>query len=168
MPSSPARTATTIVLPGPPPGATRLPRFIVTCKPSVRLKEITPALARIFFVLEHLARRSCPPELRPTEWVITSINDGTHMAGSRHYTNEAIDLRSRSFPSERAKRAFRAHLEHVLNLRYVGSIDVAGLTEDRLETWEPKKFRVLYEGVGTPNEHFHVQVAKGQVYTGEE
>lgn len=28
---------------------------------------------------------------------ITSARDGTHMAGSKHYTGEAIDLRTRDF-----------------------------------------------------------------------
>lgn len=34
----------------------------------------------------------------------------------------------------------------------------------RLEALAGAKFRVLFEAVGTPNEHIHAQVRKGEVY----
>ena len=107
----------------------------LTVKASARFKAFTPALLHM---LTTLARIDAPvPEL-----VITSANDSKHLPSSKHYQNLALDLRSKSFPNARSKAAFRAALEKALGPR----------------------FRVLLEGVGTPNEHFHVQVRKGCVY----
>lgn len=77
--------------------------------------------------------------------VVTSGNDSTHSTGSRHYTDEAIDLRSHNFVSRAAKREFRVWWEE-----YLGP-----------------QFRVLLEQEGTPNEHFHAQVKKGHTYRPE-
>jgi hypothetical protein len=77
--------------------------------------------------------------------VVTSGNDSTHGAGSRHYTDEAIDVRTHNFTSRQAKRDFRQRWEEALG----------------------PQFRVLLEGEGTPNEHFHAQVRKGHVYRPE-
>lgn len=110
----------------------------ITTKPSVRVKEISPALAWILFALEGFARKlDVVPEL-----VITSINDSEHGVGSRHYTNEAVDVRSKNFPDVASKLAFRASLELALG----------------------PKFRVLFEDPAGNNEHFHIQVKKGEHY----
>lgn len=77
-------------------------------------------------------------------WV-TSGNDSTHGTGSRHYSDEAIDVRSHNFRSRMAKRYFREWYERTLG----------------------PQFRVLLEGEGTDNEHFHAQVRKGHVYVSE-
>ena len=74
--------------------------------------------------------------------MITSANDSTHLPTSKHYLDEAIDLRSNNFQAE-SKAMFRTELEKFLNL---GS---------------PCPFTVLLEDIGTSNEHFHVQVKKG-------
>jgi hypothetical protein len=140
-----------------PRGEKNSPGSIVTCKGGVRLAALSPALVRILFVLEHCARTGYWASLiGQTPLVITSINDGTHVANSRHYSNEAIDLRSHTFPSERAKREFRASFEYALNLR-------PGRT-----LFDPPLFRVMYESAGKANQHFHIQVAKGRRYTGFE
>ena len=76
--------------------------------------------------------------------VITSANDSTHGQKSRHYTNEALDLRSKSFPSVVAKQKFTALLRAELG----------------------PAFTVLFEGAGTPNEHWHLQTKKGTTYSG--
>ena len=39
------------------------------------------------------------------ELVITSIEDGRHMEGSKHYTGEALDLRTRYFTEEEKRKA---------------------------------------------------------------
>lgn len=64
----------------------------INVKPGVVVKEFNNALLKmleaidkIFLVLGHV----------PT---ITSVNDGTHMQNSKHYTNEAVDLRTRDLP----------------------------------------------------------------------
>lgn len=58
-------------------------------KEGVRLVELNDALLKmfegidkVFLVMGHV----------PT---ITSVNDGAHMQGSKHYSNEAVDLRTR-------------------------------------------------------------------------
>lgn len=124
----------------------------ILCKDSVRLKGVTPALAWMFYVLDGLARhrRGLPDQL-----VITSIYDGKHSPNSRHYRGEAIDLRSKNFPTVAAKRAFRAELENALNTHPVALASGVG-----------NLFRVLLEGIGTPNEHFHIQVKKGATFKG--
>lgn len=111
----------------------------VTCKSSVRLAGLSAGLCRILTVLEDLSRTATGI---PDELVITSISDGRHSPNSRHYRNEALDLRSHNFASREAKRLFRALFESALGV----------------------KFRVLLEGEGTPNEHFHVQIRKGGTY----
>jgi hypothetical protein len=79
---------------------------------------------------------------QPGQLVITAMSNGVHMKDSKHYSGEAIDLRSNNFASRELKREFRAGLE-----TYLGP-----------------KFRVLLEGETTVNEHFHIQVKKGQSF----
>lgn len=99
--------------------------------------ELTPALAYIFYKLEIFHSTRMSPQ--PDELVITSINDSKHSENSRHYTNEAIDLRSHNFKSIEDKEFFRVRLESFLG----------------------PKFTVLLENVGDSTEHFHIQVKKG-------
>lgn len=110
------------------------------CKPSVRFTAFTPALLRILRAVYTVAS-TCTDV---SNVVITSANDSTHGEKSRHYTNEALDLRSKSFPTVAAKQRFAARLRADLG----------------------SAFTVLYEGAGTPNEHWHVQPKKGTTYEG--
>lgn len=71
----------------------------------------------------------------PHDVYITSGNDSAHMVGSKHYTNEAVDIRSKNFPSAQAKRLF---ISDVL-LRLGTGYDM------------------ILEGEGTVNEHFHLE-----------
>lgn len=125
----------------------------ILCKDNVKLKGVTPALAWMFYVLDGIVRKSTLE--MPEQIVITSIYDGTHVANSRHYRGEAIDIRSKNFRTVASKRAFRAGLESALNTHPLAH--TAG---------SANQFRVLLEGEGTNNEHFHVQVKKGTVFTG--
>lgn len=59
-----------------------------------------PHIARIL----QLARDTAPPFVDATLWV-TSANDGRHMQGSRHYTNEAFDLRVRNIRGHVSREA---------------------------------------------------------------
>jgi hypothetical protein len=68
-------------------------------------------------------------------WV-TSLNDGTHMGGSKHYSGEAADLRT---------RGIREIGENPANI--AAALKVA-LGPD---------YDVLHESVGTPNEHIHIE-----------
>lgn len=104
----------------------------------VRVQEFTPALLHILVRTE----RFVDTLVEVDEVVITSINDSRHGAGSRHYTNEALDIRTHNWPSRESVRWFRRALEEQLGLQ----------------------FRVLLEDEGTKNEHLHVQVRKGHTY----
>ena len=112
---------------------------MVICKASVRFKRFTPAMLALLHALDAADRNFVDGQ--PTDLVITSANDATHGPKSRHYTDEAVDVRSKTFPAQ-TKAVFRAALERALG----------------------PKFRVLYEGAGTPNEHFHCQVRRGMAY----
>lgn len=71
--------------------------------------------------------------------VITAGFDGKHSVGSRHYTHEALDVRSKNFPSMEEKFRFVREFSSVLG----------------------PKFFVFLEAPNTPNEHFHMQVKRG-------
>lgn len=66
--------------------------------------------------------------------VVTSGNDSTHMARSRHYTDEALDFRTKTMGAQ-TKRQFMADLK-------------ARLGAD---------FDLVLEDDGGPNEHLHVE-----------
>lgn len=65
---------------------------------------------------------------------ITSGNDGTHMTGSKHYSDAALD--------------FRIHLVLPAQHKLLAESIRAALGPD---------YFVLLESDGTPNEHIHVQ-----------
>jgi hypothetical protein len=73
------------------------------------------------------------------EWsvrvVITSGNDSTHMDGSKHYSGEALDIRSKTFESEASKRRFMSDV-------------LARLGPD---------YQAILEDHGGPNEHIHIE-----------
>ena len=110
----------------------------VTVKSTVRFDEESLALGRLLGVLLHVASSwTDPPVL-----VVTAGSDGQHRQGSRHYTGEAIDVRSKNFPTLAAKERFREAYQMALG----------------------SKFRVLFESVETNQEHFHAQVRRGGSY----
>jgi hypothetical protein len=47
------------------------------------------------------------------EVVVTSVNDGSHSSGSKHWTGQAFDLRARTIP-ENAREAIRREFEITL------------------------------------------------------
>ena len=113
----------------------------VVCKPAVRFRGFTRGLIRILVAVQRVAERT-----RMAQVVITSANDGKHSQRprSRHYTNEAIDLRSRNFRTAAARDRFIARLREELGSR----------------------FYVAYEGHGKPSAHIHVQPRRGTVWRG--
>lgn len=60
---------------------------------------VCASLARKLSVIEGVVAHVCDQEL-----TITSGGDGKHMVGSRHYTGEAIDIRSRDMSEVQKKR----------------------------------------------------------------
>lgn len=108
-------------------------------KEGVRIKRWTLALEEILNAIRIVQERY---DWVPEIVVITSINDSNHMLGSRHYKDEALDIRSKNFKESIDKLMFQSVLGDELG----------------------PKFTVLFESKGTPNEHFHVQVKKGEVF----
>ena len=105
----------------------------VITKPSVRFGGFTWALCTILDTLLWCDAHPLPSQ--PADLVITAASDGTHKAGSKHYTYEALDVRSKSFPTDDAKRAFAIRLRAELG----------------------QNFTVLFENEGQSQEHFHIQ-----------
>ena len=111
---------------------------IIQFKDNVRIKRWTPAIATIIDTAEVLMNRyPWIPEL-----TVTSCNDSQHLPTSKHYTDEAIDIRSKNFNDDTDKRLFATSLQEMLGPR----------------------FTVLLENFGTFNEHFHIQVKKGETF----
>jgi len=69
-------------------------------------------------------------------YIITSVNDGKHSEGSKHYTNEAIDIRTKHLPDD-----------GVLKKQVASEIKEA-LGED---------FDVILESLGGQSEHIHCE-----------
>ena len=113
----------------------------LTCKPSVRFRGFTRGLVRILVEVLNVAEKT-----RMRDVVITSANDGRHSQRprSRHYSNEALDLRSRNFTTDAARQRFLRRLRRALG----------------------PGFWVAYESHGKPNAHFHVQVRRGTIWKG--
>jgi hypothetical protein len=110
----------------------------------VRLDFTSEPIRRLVLTLALVDRWSAG-DAYDGDLIITSGNDSRHSVGSRHFTNEAIDVRTHNFHSRTMKRAFRGWWENELG----------------------PQFRVLLEHEGTPNEHFHAQVKKGHTYRPE-
>ena len=68
--------------------------------------------------------------------VITSGNDGQHMPNSRHYENQALDVRSKQPFANRTEK-----------------IEFLNTVLDRLGP----NYQGLLENEGSPNEHFHFE-----------
>ena len=116
---------------------------VIVVKPGAVFKRFTPGLVRMLEALMSIALsgRELVPGM-PEDLVITSANDSTHGSGSRHYRDEALDVRSQSFTTRASKDIFRMTLQARLG----------------------EKFTVLFENEGTDSEHFHCQVRKGGSY----
>ena len=120
---------------------------MILCKGSVRVIQFTPALLHILNDLDSFHR--IRNDICPENLVITSINDSKHSEHSKHYSNEAIDLRSKSFDSWK-KSLFVVEFSKYINLN------------------STIPFTVLLENLGTENEHFHIQVKKGFTDAGKD
>ena len=99
------------------------------CKPGVIFEGFTRELALILLALVSTAEKLGLP------LVITAGSDGKHKKGSRHYTFQAIDVRSKTLTGEQ-RTAVGASLRTTLG----------------------PKFLVLLENSGTENEHFHIEL----------
>lgn len=110
---------------------------VTTKNRNVYFQEFTPALRRILQVVWEVN------DTHKYGLVITSANDSVHSKNSRHYTNEAIDLRTHNLKNP---------------------VEAQKIIKSKLGD----KFTVLYENPGTPNAHLHIQPKMGTTYTLED
>jgi hypothetical protein len=110
---------------------------VTTKNRNVWFGEFTPAMRRMLQVVWELN------DTHKYGLVITSANDSVHSKNSRHYVNEAIDLRTHNLKSPE---------------------EVQKLLKSKLGI----KFTVLYESPGTPNAHIHIQPRMGTTFTLED
>lgn len=122
---------------------------MITFKEDVRIVVYSSAIEWILYCLRQIDLM--PDQDQPANLVVTSVNDGQHsqVPKSRHYTNEAIDVRSKNFNTREAKTHFAFRLEMMLNAHQQ----------------HKNCFSVIYEQEGTQNEHFHIQVRKGIIFS---
>lgn len=69
------------------------------------------------------------------EFIITSVNDGRHMDDSKHFTDEALDSRTKHIQDEYSKKLIASEIKESLG-------------ED---------FDVILESLGGDNEHLHIE-----------
>jgi hypothetical protein len=113
--------------------------MVITKNSTVHFKRFTPAMMSMLNVLYALNQQQIPDF--PEDFVITSANDSTsHSVKSKHYEDKAIDVRSKNFKTRTAKFLFINRVQHILG----------------------PKFTALLENHGTANEHFHIQVKRGE------
>jgi hypothetical protein len=74
--------------------------------------------------------------------IVITCGKEAHTSGS-HPKSKALDVRSKNFPSKKAKHEFKAWLEKMLG----------------------PYFTVLLENEGKYNEHFHIQVKIGMEFS---
>mgnify|MGYP001596234148 CR=1 FL=1 len=99
----------------------------LTCKVGVQ-----PPLVRLLCGIANVvAKEDTVPDV-----VITSANDGIHGAGSLHYRDCAVDIRTKNFASQDTLRAFLNRLKLEL-----GDSD----------------YDFVHEDPGGPNQHIHVE-----------
>jgi hypothetical protein len=112
---------------------------VLACKPSVRFRGFTLPLLHLLGALLRVGRA------RGEVLTVTSAWDGQHSVTplSRHYTGEAVDVRTKHLPDSAAKRQLQAEVQ-----RELGS-----------------QFSVLLENEGRAQEHLHCQVRRGHVYS---
>lgn len=118
---------------------------MIAYKTGVRVHKRTLALSHI----ENCALQTQAELGYPEVLLITSIHDSAHSRNplSRHYTDEAIDIRTKgplvnSMGTHERKRRFRRRFQELLGACFYAKL----------------------EKLGKPHEHLHAQVAKGRVY----
>lgn len=121
---------------------------MIRFKDTVRIRVYSSAIEWILHCIREIDKQPC--DNQPAEITVTSINDSEHskLPKSRHYTDEAIDLRSHNFRDMQSKLYFRQRLEAMLNAH----------PEHKF------CFTVILEDTESENEHFHVQVRRGIIF----
>lgn len=95
---------------------------------TVHFKSSSIAMAAAFVIANDIFKK------HNIEFVITSANDGTHSEKSKHYSDEAIDIRSKHIPDSKTKEMVLSELKLAL-----------------------PNFDVILEHLNEANEHFHCE-----------
>jgi hypothetical protein len=103
---------------------------MINTKPGVVFKVFTVEILQLLLIVDEIWKSTTGRT--PT---VTSANDSTHMTGSKHYINMAIDLRSQDLSVQQKDIVFKA-------------------LQDRLH---PMGYDVILESRGKQNEHFHIE-----------
>lgn len=105
------------------------------------------ALANAYADLQVLEMDGLPKDL-----LITAGRNGKHMPGSRHYTDQALDVRSKTFADREDKLRF---LQRVID-RLGDPVPITTSTGPGFQTRDGRWLGIL-EYEGTANEHFHLE-----------
>jgi hypothetical protein len=104
-------------------------------KAGVSLKDLQPQMLIALQVVEEIFSHFS------LDTVVTSANDGQHMNNSYHYRGRAFDFRTK-------------HAAGLMN----------GLVAEMTKRLGPLGFDVIWEGIGTENEHLHVELDRRAGY----
>jgi len=112
---------------------------MIELKPGVRVTAMSPQIGLAIQVAASAWTGAWdeiePENIRCIGMVVTSINDSLHARTSLHYIGHACDIRTKTLPTATAKRWFAAEVRRRLGV----------------------DFDVVLEGLGTHNEHLHVE-----------
>lgn len=124
----------------------------VAFKKGVQVQKWTYSLDWIMHCLLMISESYKGSDWLPVELVVTSINDGNHSKNplSRHYTNEAIDIRVHNFATKDDVKKFIEVLDVYIN--------------QHSDAARKNAFTILHEYEDLPDEHIHVQPRIGTTY----
>lgn len=106
---------------------------MIRLKDGVKLDGLSPQILLAIVVADQL-RNSMGWSIETLDTVVTSVCDGKHRKDSLHYKGRAVDLRTHDLTLAQKNR-----------------------WASRLRGYLGKDFDVLLEGLGTPNEHLHIE-----------
>ena len=86
-------------------------------KESANIDKLSDDVRKIFPLIEEVC------SIYGIDFVITSGNDGKHMKGSKHYDDEAIDIRSRDL-ADNDKYEFLYSLDGRIDDEYPAEFDI--------------------------------------------
>lgn len=96
-------------------------------KPGVHLAKLSPQMALAATIVHSIYARN------NAICTITSANDSTHMAGSLHYSGNALDFRTKNYVASKT------------------------LLIEAIKEALGQDFDVIFEAEGTENEHLHLE-----------
>jgi len=102
---------------------------MLSLKAGVKVKGLQPEILLAIMVAKEVFYEAGYP------LIITSLLDGKHSKNSLHYSGNAVDYRSKHIKSYREKQ----EILKILQFRLGSDYDI------------------ILEGVGTTNEHYHVE-----------